>query len=138
VLDWAREHQGLLWWLGGASAVLFAAALLATPAVLARIPADYFAHERRPPRRGAGRAAWVRVALAVGRNALGAVLLVAGAAMLALPGPGLVTLLLGFLLIDAPGKYRAERWLVSRPRVLRAINWVRGRRGRAPLVTAAA
>ena len=55
--------------------------------------------------------------------------------MLVLPGQGLLTLLVGFLLVDAPGKYRLERWLVSRKAVLRPINWLRRRKGRQPLIT---
>ncbi len=49
--------------------------------------------------------------------------------MLVTPGQGLLTLLIGLLLLNFPGKYRLERWLVRRPGVLRTLNWVRRRRG---------
>jgi hypothetical protein len=59
--------------------------------------------------------------------------MLAGVAMLVLPGQGLLTLLMGFLLVDFPGKYRLERWLFARPIVRRPINWLRHRAGRVPL-----
>lgn len=59
--------------------------------------------------------------------------MLAGLAMLALPGQGLLTLLLGFLMIDLPGKYRFEKWLVRRRWVHRPINWMRRSRGREAL-----
>jgi hypothetical protein len=43
-----------------------------------------------------------------------------------------LTLLIGLLLMNFPGKYQAERWLLLRPGVLRALNWLRERHGRAP------
>ena len=40
--------------------------------------------------------------------------------------------LVGLLLMNFPGKYRLERWLLRRPGVLGALNWLRGRRGLPP------
>lgn len=133
MLGWVKEHQVILYWLGGASVVLFVATLLIAPAVLVRIPADYFSHRRRPPGRFAGRGRAVRWAVLAGKNALGYVFILAGLAMLVLPGQGMLTLLIGFLMVDFPGKYRAEQWLVARPRVLKGINWLRRKRGREPM-----
>ena len=61
------------------------------------------------------------------------VLVLAGLIMLVVPGQGLLTLAVGLVLVDFPGKYRLERWLVTRPPVWRAINWLRKRAGREPL-----
>jgi len=58
----------------------------------------------------------------------------AGIAMLVLPGQGILAILGGIELMDFPGKYRLERWIVSRPAVLRSVNWLRRRMGRPPLV----
>jgi hypothetical protein len=38
------------------------------------------------------------------------------------------------MLLNFPGKYRLERWIAARRPVLRSINWLRRRAGRAPLV----
>jgi len=120
------------WWVTGASLLSAIATLLAMPWVVTRLPEDYFNHP--------GREAWHRsnseplVALLLGllKNAVGALLLILGAVMLFTPGQGLLTILAGLLLMNFPGKYRLERWLVQRPGVLKSLNWLRARRGKAP------
>ena len=71
--------------------------------------------------------------LLITKNLLGIVLLIAGLAMLLVPGQGLLTIVVGMLLIDFPGKFRVERWLVTRRQVWRSINWLRKRAGRPVL-----
>lgn len=125
----------LLLVLGIVSAVTFIASVVGVPFFLTRLPEDYFSRRERaalglpepsnPP--------W-RVALAVLKNLLGFTLMLLGLAMLVLPGQGLLTLVVGLLLADFPGKRRLERWFIGRPSVLRAINSLRRRTGRAPLL----
>jgi hypothetical protein len=76
----------------------------------------------------------VRWAVRVVKNVLGAFLLVAGSLMLFTPGQGVLTVLLGLLLLDLPGKRALERRLVSLPRVHQALNRLRARFGRPPLI----
>jgi hypothetical protein len=45
-----------------------------------------------------------------------------------------LTILMGVMLIDLPGKDRAARWLVTRRPVLAAVNRMRAKVGREPLV----
>jgi len=54
--------------------------------------------------------------------------------MLVLPGQGLLTILFGIALLDFPGKYRLERRIVSYPKVLNSINWIRKKANKKPLV----
>lgn len=112
------------------------ASLIFIPLAVVRIPPDYFAHSTRPPGLGIDRHPVVRAAHRLGKNALGLAFIVMGVAMLVLPGQGLLTILIGVLLLDFPGKYRFEKWLVSRPGLLRAINWLRRRARRPPLEAA--
>jgi hypothetical protein len=133
MLEWTQDHQAILWTLGAASFVVFIGSLLVMPALVVRIPADYFAHARRPPSRWADQHPLVRQIMRVGKNVLGCVFVLAGLAMLVLPGQGLLTLLVGFLLLDFPRKYQFEKWLLRRRYVLRPINWLRHRAGRQPL-----
>ncbi len=111
------------------AALIVAATALSTGAcllVVARLPADYFVNRRRPV------SPWVQK---IARNLLG-VLLVAVGLVLSIPGvpgQGLLTIFAGLLLIDFPGKFRFERGLVSRPRVLSLLNRLRVRVGRPPL-----
>lgn len=98
-----------------------------------RIPPDYFSAPGAPRAGSEGRHPTVALLLRLGRNALGAVLVAAGIAMLVLPGQGVLTILLGLMLVDFPGKRRVERALVARPNVFDALNWLRAKAGRPPL-----
>jgi hypothetical protein len=133
MLNWVRDHETALWVIGIASAVMFVASLVIMPAMIVRIRPDYFAHDKRPPGPTANYHPVVRGVLIVCQNLLGALLIIAGTAMLALPGQGLLTAFVGFFLLDFPAKYRLEQWIVSRRRVLSSINWLRRRAGRAEL-----
>jgi hypothetical protein len=55
--------------------------------------------------------------------------------MLVLPGQGLLTIIIGLVLMEFPGKYHAERWVINRPAVLAAINWIRLKAGKPKLAT---
>ena len=52
------------------------------------------------------------------------------------PGQGLLTMLVGLLLLDIPSKRRLELRIVSRPTVLKTINRVRRRFRRPALLVA--
>ena len=133
MLNWIQDNQTLLWILSASSIALLVGSFFLTPFVVARIRPDYFAHDKRPPRRWVNLHPIVRIAIHVVKNLLGLVLLIAGLTMLMTPGPGLITLLVGLFLIDFPGKYRFEKWLICRPSIHRPINWLRKRSGRLPL-----
>lgn len=130
VWRWFEGHTTLLAWLfaGSLASLVLCAVLL--PIVVVRLPADHFS-ARRPV------APWPRTVWNwvwhVAKNLLGCVFLLAGFAMLFLPGQGLLTMLIGLLLLDFPGKRSLERRLVARPAVLRVLNAMRVRRGRLPL-----
>ena len=133
MLDWFKEHQDLVIWLTGASVILFVATLIIVPVMIVRLPPDYFANKQHRPRPAKPRPAPAHLALRIARNALGILLILVGLIMLLLPGQGLLTILVGVLITEFPGKYRLARWIVSRRRVLAAINWLRTRAGREPL-----
>lgn len=115
------------------SVLTFAGSLLVIPLVAARIPADYFCADRRGKTLWRKRRPGLRMIVLILKNMLGLVLFLAGVLMLFLPGQGLLTIFLGIMLMDFPGKYRLERYIISRGPVLRGINWFRKRSGVAPL-----
>ena len=129
------RYETLLWALVTASVLMLIVSLIAVPWVVLRLPADYYSRHLPRPRLSTLPAA-LRLPLLLLKNAVGGVLLLAGIAMLFLPGQGVLTLLLALALLDFPGKLRAERWLVSRPAVFAALNWLRRRGGRPPLTPA--
>ena len=134
MLESIRAHETVIMWSAGASLVTFIATLIAVPWLIVRIPSDYFAHRKRVRTPAIRRHPIVRWSFLLGKNLLGYLLIAAGIAMLVLPGQGILTMLLGFILVDLPGKYRFERWLVARPLVLKTINLLRRRAGHDPLV----
>ncbi|MBN1465273.1 hypothetical protein JXA02_05895 [candidate division KSB1 bacterium] len=115
------------------SAVTFVGTLIATPILIVRLPADYFAHQGRRRKPWLQLHPLLRVVMLLGKNMLGVILLLAGVMMLVLPGQGILTILIGMTLIDFPGKFRLERWVVKRQPVRRSINWLRFRAGRPAL-----
>lgn len=117
------------------SFVFFVGSLLAIPFILVRLPADYF--DIRVPR------PWMQdhhpVLRLVGhlvKNAVGAVFLFAGFLMLFLPGQGILTMLIGVSMLDFPGKRKLEAKMIGQPAVLSAINGLREKFGKPPLVIA--
>lgn len=122
---WLWGHQTLLWWLGGLSVVLFVGTLAALPIIVIRIPADYFMRDQRhTSHRHLPASLLLR---RVVKNLFGLVCILAGVAMLVLPGQGILTIMIGLMLMDFPGKRALELRLVQQPAVLRAINTIRAK-----------
>ena len=133
MLEWIGLPDVVGWWLLVGSAVTVGMALVAVPLMVARIPADYFAHETRSAMHHPLRWRWVWWIVRCAKNVLGVGCLFFGALMLVLPGQGVLTILLGVTLLEFPGKYRLQRWIVGRRRVRESLNWVRVKAGRPPL-----
>lgn len=120
-------------WVGliGFSVIAFVGTLIAIPAILIRLPPDYFQnHHHRPW--FANHHPAVRSLGLLFKNVAGIIFLLAGIAMLFLPGQGLLTMLLGILFIDFPGKHRLEQKLIQHPKILRTINTFREKAGKPP------
>src|SRR5690606_23642726 len=107
------------------SIVTFVGTLLVVPWLVTRIPDDYFTHARRERTAFAGHHPVLRALLLLLKNLLGYSVILLGIILLFLPGQGLLTIIAGLVLIDFPGKYRVERWVAGRRKVLRAMNWLR-------------
>lgn len=131
MLTWIQENETLAWTLTIVSVLTFFATLTVIPLLIVRLPVDYFV--RRPVRDWPTRRPVVHILLVLAKNLLGLVLLLAAAVMLVLPGQGLLTMLIGIMLLDFPGKRRVERWLIARKPICRAANWIRAKRARPPL-----
>jgi hypothetical protein len=115
------------------SGMFFIGTLTAIPILIVRLPNDYFIQTHRRTWLQ-NRHPVLRVSAFVIKNLLGYVFLLAGIAMLVLPGQGILTMLIGVSLIDFPGKQKLQRQLVAQPAVLRTINKIRRKFGRMPLV----
>jgi putative transmembrane protein PGPGW len=121
--------------LAVAGVICFIGSLIAIPLILVRLPADYF--DTRTPRH------WMknhhpvlRLLGLVIKNVVGVVFLLAGFAMLFLPGQGLLTMLIGVSLVDFPKKRELEAKMVGQPTLLGVINAMRKKFGKPPLTLA--
>lgn len=133
--DWITIDNSTIWYLAVFSIVSFVGTLMLVPVLVVRIPADYFAETKRHRwEPWAHEHPLIRWSLLIAKNLLGYIFIILGIAMLVLPGQGVLTILIGVMFINFPGKYRLERWVVMRGPVLRTINSLRQRAGRAPLV----
>ena len=131
MFDWLDDNETLLWSLSAVSVFAFFATLIAIPLLIVRLPADYF--NRRPVRDWPTRSQALHLLLVIIKNGFGLILLLAGLAMLVLPGQGLLTILVAIILLDFPRKRRLERWLIRRRPIFRATNWIRAKYHRPPL-----
>jgi len=132
MFDWIHDHEAFLEWLVAFSVFTFVGSLLVIPWLISRMPVDYFMPHWRPKKR--------HPIFHVFKNLVGVLLIVAGIAMLFLPG--LLSIFLGISLIDFPvgasfldfpGKRKLELRIVRRPRILKTINWLRARAHQPPL-----
>lgn len=132
--DFILSHENLLMVLVGVSIVTFFSSLLIVPWLIVRIPEDYFAFKDRPINPWSHRHVAIHWLGFIVKNLLGMVLIVMGIAMLVLPGQGLLTIFIGTMLLNFPGKYHLERRLVRMGPIWNSINWLRRRAGRQELI----
>lgn len=140
MIEWVTEFlssitlRGALLWLL-IFLLTFGASLAIVSLVLVKLPATYFkrSHNRtflaaHPP--------LIRGFAILGKNLLGIALVGVGIllSLPGVPGQGMLTILLGVMLLDFPGKARFEYWLVSRPKILQTINKLRHRFSKPALV----
>jgi hypothetical protein len=129
-LTWRQVVFGLLMFV-----VSFTASLALVSFVLVRLPAMYFhssyAREFLVDRHRAIR--WGGIVL---KNLTGLFLILLGVilSLPGVPGQGFLTILLGLIMLDIPGKRPLETKLVKRPKVLHSINRLRAKFDKPPLI----
>src|SRR6185369_11284249 len=130
--------SGLTWQKILVGAAIFLASFLINLAIvsliLVKLPADHFSKSRKT-KFWAGPRPAIHAAKVIGKNIAG-VLLVALGIVLSLPGvpgQGLLTVLLGIMLLDFPGRHRLEQKLLSKPSIVNTINSLRERFDKPPL-----
>lgn len=119
------SQPAVMWSVGGFSVVAVLATIILVPRYVAKLPADYL--------RSGDRKQNPSVPLRIARNALGVLLVLLGIAMLLLPGQGVITLLVGVLLVDFPGKQKLIQRVLGRPKILQSVNKLRARHQAPPL-----
>src|ERR1043165_4302903 len=128
-LTWRSVLIGALIFLG-----TFLLRLAIVSIVLVKLPADHFSKTHKT-KLWSGPNPALHAAKVIGKNVLGVLLVIVGIILSipGVPGQGLLTILLGIMLVDFPGKNRLEHKLLSRQGVVNTINRLRGRFGKPPL-----
>lgn len=128
-VTWGQILLGVALFLGSL-ALSFAAIAI----VMVKIPANYFSsHYKRDFLPGSP--FLVRWGAVIAKNIFGLFLIVLGIALSlpGVPGQGILTILLGLIMLDIPGKRPLEARIIKRPAVLSAINNLRARYSKPPL-----
>jgi hypothetical protein len=134
LIHWVETHPAFLTWLWVLSALTFFGTLLAIPMLVIRMPRDYFLYDAAHLREYRKQHPMVRLCSLILKNILGMILIIAGMVMLFLPGQGVLTILIGITLVNFPRKKVLEIRIIRQPAVLRAIDWMRFKSGKEPLI----
>ncbi len=137
-MEWLSQFWMNLTW----TQIFVSAAMFITPAVLSvliaaivmvKMPENYFSSHYQED--FMPNTPWIaRWGVVVAKNLVGAMLILAGIAMLIGPGQGILTILIGIILVDIPGKRPIEAKIIKRPNVLYAVNKLRKKYNKPPLI----
>lgn len=134
IIELLHNYKNELFIFAWVSVALIIVSIAVIPWIVIKIPDDYF-HERYRVRVSKSSTHPLIAQLLTGlKNLIGFIFVVLGILMLILPGQGILTILIGLFLMNFPGKYQFERKIVSLPRVLKSLNWIRARANKPPLV----
>lgn len=129
-LTWSRVLLGV-----GLFALSFGLSILAIAIVMVKIPENYFSSHYQQDflPNSSFLVRWGAVIL---KNLLGVFLILLGVVLSlpGVPGQGLLTILLGLIMLDIPGKRPLEAKIIKRPTILAAINNLRTKYKKPPLI----
>ena len=134
MFDWLLQNKSLLIGIGVFSIITFIGSLILIPILIVNIKPDYFVKKKRDFKNLPKRYILFFSIGLVFKNILGVLFILAGIAMLVLPGQGVLTILIGISFIDFPGKRKLEIEIIQKEPVQKAINWIREKAGREPLI----
>lgn len=130
--DLSPGYRELVELLGLVSIITFVGSLVVIPWLIGRLPVNYFIQHRQKVEERHKRHPLLARMIFVLRNGVGSLFLLAGIAMLVLPGQGIITILIGFSFMDFPQKHKLEEVLFQRPGVVRTLNWLRRKQKKQP------
>ena len=121
--DWFSQNQLLIQWISIGSIISFFGSLIIIPRLIINLPPDFFL--KRKTSVSVKQIVVFRVTFFLLKNFLGFLLFLCGILMLFIPGQGLLTMFLGLVLLDFPGKYKLQLYCLKVRPVRRSLNWIR-------------
>ncbi|MEC9492214.1 hypothetical protein [Flexistipes sp.] len=128
------QNETFIFYAAAFSVLFFLIGIILVPYVILKIPHDYFSYSSKKEyfsRKRDIAVYYVKMAL---RNAAALLLFFLGIILLVVPGQGLLTILLAFLLADIPGKYKIEKYLIKKERVYNLLNRFRQKYGKKSFI----
>jgi hypothetical protein len=116
--------------MGALSLFTFLGFLIAVPIIIIKLPAEYFLKRStpdEPDEEDNKKLSVPQLFYVVFKNFFGIIFVLAGIAMLFLPGQGVVTLLIGMSLLSIPGKHRLMLKIVRQKNVMHSLNRLRAK-----------
>ena len=126
------DYYDLFFWIGIISSIIFLGSLLSISWLVSLIPSDYFVNRKESKFKLNYPSAWIVSTII--KNIFGYILILGGILMLILPGQGLITIFIGLMLSNYPGKYTIEKKIIATPKILKSINWLRKKSNEPPLI----
>jgi hypothetical protein len=123
ITEFVSNYKTYILWLATISLFVFIFSLVSIKWLVALIPTDYFVKKNISKSKKSYSLLWLMSIIV--KNIIGYTLILGGILMLVLPGQGLFTILMGLILSNYPGKYTIEKRIISIPRILKTINWLR-------------
>lgn len=130
---WASLTIGRILFGAGLFLLSLVVSALIVGVVIVKIPENYFSTHYQAD--FLPNASWLtRWGAVIAKNIAGFLLVLAGIVMLVGPGQGVLTILIGLILMDIPGKRPLEAKIIRRPIILAAVNDLRARYKKPPLL----
>ena len=126
------QWSWLLPWILGFSVITFVGSVIAGWLVLVHLPENYLTRSE-PTSLYRSKSKLVNLFVEIVRNLLGLGFLLVGMVMLVTPGQGILSIVVGIILIEFPGKQKLIRKIVASPNIFKAINKIRKQANKPPL-----
>ncbi|QEN03869.1 hypothetical protein EW093_03850 [Thiospirochaeta perfilievii] len=132
MFDFLILHRELILIFTIFSAITFLVSLIIIPFVIINLSPDYFKGANKPLYRYKN--LFIRYFVLILKNIVGYIFIILGVIMLFIPGQGLLSITLGLLFINFPGKKSLEYKFFSNKKISKVINSIRKKAGREEIL----
>ncbi len=134
MLDIILQNKNLLIGIGIMSVITFLGSLIIIPILIINMDDDYFESKKKDTEDRSKTFNIFAFIVNVLKNILGILFVLTGVLMLILPGQGIVTILIGISIANFPGKRKLELKLIRLKTIHNAINWIRAKAKKPPII----
>ena len=122
-LNFYQNNATYIHWISSISFIIILISVFLVPHLTIFIPQDYFI----------AKSVKSNIVIATIRNILGGIILFIGFILLFLPGPGLLSMVIGFCIMQFPKKKEFEIWFVKKTKLLSLMNKIRAKHNKPEL-----